>query len=42
LNVPGASGTIPQAIDDSGRVVGIAVDSGGNLHGFIATRKDRD
>jgi len=41
VNVPGAAGTVPQAIDNTGRVVGIVVDADGFQHGFIATPKKK-
>ncbi|HEY2864078.1 MAG TPA: hypothetical protein VGK37_10715 [Casimicrobiaceae bacterium] len=37
VNVLGTAETTPEAIDNSGRIVEIAVDVDGNFHGFIAT-----
>lgn len=37
VNVPGAVETIPEGIDNSGRIVGYTTDGDGKLQGFIAT-----
>jgi len=37
LAYPGATDTLPEAIDNSGRIVGNWTDPAGNVHGFIAT-----
>jgi hypothetical protein len=37
LDVPGATGTVPEGINDSGRISGIWFDAAGNNHGFFAT-----
>jgi probable HAF family extracellular repeat protein len=37
FSAPGATDTIPQAIDDLGRIVGIAYNADESQHGFIAT-----
>jgi hypothetical protein len=37
LDVPGAAGTIPEGITDSGRISGTWLDAAGNPHGFFAT-----
>ena len=36
IDVPGATLTVPEGIDDSGRVAGQWTDAGGNTHGFVA------
>jgi hypothetical protein len=38
LEVPGAAGTLSEAINDPGDVVGIWIDADGNFHGFLAQR----
>jgi hypothetical protein len=38
LDVPGAAGTIPEGINDSGRISGTWLDAAGTSHGFFATR----
>jgi uncharacterized membrane protein len=37
LDIPGAAGTIPEGINDSGRISGVWLDAAGTNHGFFAT-----
>ena len=37
LDVPGATGTVPEGINDSGDISGTWLDAAGNYHGFFAT-----
>ena len=42
LDVPGASGTVPEGINESGEISGTWFDAAGNTHGFFATPVRRD
>jgi hypothetical protein len=42
LDVPGASGTVPEGINESGDISGNWFDAAGNNHGFFATPVRRD
>ena len=42
LDVPGASGTVPEGISESGEISGTWFDAAGNIHGFFATPVRRD